>query len=46
MKHLTRKYELMYILNPSIGDEALTALAERIQALIEAAGTIETGHDV
>ncbi|MDD2579121.1 MAG: 30S ribosomal protein S6 [Eubacteriales bacterium] len=39
---MTRKYELMYILNPSIGDEALTALAERIQALIEAAGTIET----
>ena len=32
----------MYILNPSIGDEALAALAERIQARIEAAGTIET----
>lgn len=38
---MTRKYELMYILNPVIGDEAVNALSERIQSLIESAGTVE-----
>ncbi len=38
---MTRKYELMYILDPVIGDEALSALADRIQTLIESSATID-----
>ncbi len=38
---MTRKYELMYILNPVLGEEAITALSERVQSLIESTGTVE-----
>jgi small subunit ribosomal protein S6 len=38
---LARKYEAMYILNPVIGEEAITAATEKIQALVEASATLE-----
>ena len=38
---MTRKYELMCILNPVLGEEAVKALSERVQSMIESAGTIE-----
>jgi small subunit ribosomal protein S6 len=38
---LARKYELMYILNPVIGEEAVTATAEKIQTLVETSATLE-----
>ncbi len=38
---MTRKYELMYILNPALGEEAINAITEKIQALIESSATID-----
>jgi small subunit ribosomal protein S6 len=38
---LARKYEAIYILNPVIGEEAINATTEKIQALVESAATVE-----
>lgn len=38
---MANKYELVYILNPVLGEEAVTAISEKIQALVEAAATVE-----
>ena len=38
---MTRKYEVIYILDPTNGEDALNATSERIKALIESAGTID-----
>lgn len=38
---MARKYELVYIMNPSLGEEAVTAITEKIQALIESSATVE-----
>jgi len=38
---LARKYEVMFILNPALGDEAIAATTEKIQALIEASASLE-----
>jgi len=38
---VARKYELVYILNPALGEEAVDAIVERIQALIESSATID-----
>ena len=38
---MARKYEVIYILNPVIGDEAINATMERIQTLIESSATVE-----
>lgn len=38
---MARKYELVYIMNPSLGEEAVTAVTEKIQALIESSATLE-----
>ena len=38
---MARKYELVYILNPALGEEAVDAIVERIQALIESSATID-----
>lgn len=35
MNKLSRQYELLYVLNPSIGEEAIESLTQRIQALLE-----------
>lgn len=37
---MTRNYELILVLNPSIGDEKLEAELERIKALVETQGEI------
>ncbi|MDD3931002.1 MAG: 30S ribosomal protein S6 [Eubacteriales bacterium] len=38
---MTRKYETMYILNPSIGEETIQATMEKIQTLFESSATID-----
>ena len=38
---MARKYEVVFILNPVIGDEAITATTEKIKALVEASATLE-----
>jgi len=38
---MANKYELVYILNPALGEEAVTAISEKIQALVEAAAAVE-----
>ncbi len=38
---MAKKYEAVYIMNPVIGDEAIAATTEKIQALVEASATIE-----
>jgi small subunit ribosomal protein S6 len=38
---MARKYEVVFILNPVIGDEAITATTEKIKALVETSGTLE-----
>lgn len=37
---MARNYEAVYIMNPAIGEEAITATSEKIQALVEASATI------
>ncbi|MDN5314725.1 MAG: small subunit ribosomal protein [Clostridiales bacterium] len=38
---MARKYEAVFILNPAIGDEAITATTDKVKALIESEATIE-----
>ena len=38
---MARKYETMVILNPTLGEDALTATVEKVKGLIEASGTLE-----
>jgi small subunit ribosomal protein S6 len=38
---MARKYEAVYILNPALGEEAVVATAEKLQALIESSATID-----
>ena len=38
---MARKYELIYIMNPAIGDEAIQATTEKIQALVESSSTVD-----
>jgi len=38
---VARKYETMVILNPTLGEDALTATVEKVKGLIEASGTLE-----
>jgi len=38
---MARKYEAVYILNPALGEEAITAATEKIQALVESSATID-----
>ncbi len=38
---MARKYEAVFILNPAIGDEAITATTDKVKALIESAATID-----
>ena len=38
---MARKYEVMFILNPTLGDEAIAATTEKIQALVEASASLE-----
>lgn len=38
---MTRPYELLYVLNPEIGDEALEAMTEKVNKLIADNGTVD-----
>lgn len=38
---MARKYEVMYILNPALGEEAVASTNEKLKALIESSATIE-----
>jgi small subunit ribosomal protein S6 len=38
---MARKYEAVFILNPAIGDEAITATTDKVKALIESEATLE-----
>ncbi|NLW10447.1 MAG: 30S ribosomal protein S6 [Clostridiaceae bacterium] len=38
---MARKYEAVFILNPAIGDEAITATTDKLKALIESEATID-----
>ena len=40
MAKITGKYEVLYILNPALGEEATTALVEKFKAMVEAEGTL------
>jgi len=41
MAKVQEKYELMYILNPALGEDGLQAAVEKFKALIEENGTLE-----
>ncbi len=38
---MARKYEAMYILNPTLGEEATASTIEKVKTLIESSATIE-----
>ena len=39
---MANKYEMIVVLNPSIGEEALNALSDAVKAKVEEGATIET----
>ena len=41
MAKVSEKYELMYILKPTLGEEETASLVEKFKALVEANGTLE-----
>ncbi|MGM9615410.1 MAG: 30S ribosomal protein S6 [Oscillospiraceae bacterium] len=41
MAKTSEKYELMYIINPNLEEEARTAIVEKFKALVEQNGTID-----
>ncbi len=45
MAKITGKYEAMFIVNPKIGEEGITAIVEKFKALIEANGTLTKMDD-
>ena len=40
MAKITGKYEVLYIINPTLGEEETTALVEKFKAMVEAEGTL------
>ena len=40
MAKTTEKYEVMYIINPNIGEEAIAAIVEKFKTLVEENGTL------
>ncbi len=40
MAKITGKYEALFIVNPAMGEEAVTAVVEKFKGLIESNGTI------
>ena len=41
MAKISEKYEVMYIINPNVGEEGIANLVEKFKALIEQNGTID-----
>ena len=42
MAKVSGKYETVFIVNPTIGDEAIASVVEKFKSLIEANGTIDS----
>ncbi len=40
MAKTTGKYEVLYIINPALGEEGIAALVEKFKAMVEAEGTL------
>ena len=40
MAKITGKYEVLYIINPELGEEGIAALVEKFKAMVEAEGTL------
>ena len=45
MAKVNGKYETIFIVNPTLGEEAVTATVDKFKTLIEKNGTIETVED-
>ncbi len=45
MAKLSANYELVYIMDPAIGDESIAALVEKFKTLVEADGTVSAIDD-
>ena len=41
MAKTSEKYEVMYIINPAVGEEGISAIVEKFKTLIETNGTID-----
>lgn len=41
MAKTSEKYELMYIINPTLGEEDTAAIVEKFKALVEQHGTVD-----
>ena len=41
MAKMSEKYEVMYIINPAVGEEGIAAIVEKFKTLIETNGTID-----
>ena len=41
MAKVSEKYEMMYIIDPSIGEEGIASIVEKFKTLIETNGTID-----
>jgi small subunit ribosomal protein S6 len=41
MAKTSEKYEVLYVVDPDLGEEATTAIVEKFKTLIEANGTID-----
>ena len=46
MAKITANYELMYIIDPDVGEEQVAALVERFKTLIEQNGTINELEEI
>ena len=40
MAKITGKYEVLYIINPTLGEESIAARVEKLKAMVEAEGTL------
>ena len=36
------KYEVMFIVNPELGEEEIKAISDKFKSMLESAGTVET----
>ena len=45
MAKVNANYEVVYIMDPALGDEAIAAMMEKFKALVEANGTIDEFED-
>lgn len=40
MAKISAKYEVLYIIDPAVGEEGIAALVEKFKAIVEAEGTL------